>query len=76
MIDANLYLGILRFRQYFRNVVMKSPTLFLHEIRFQFKDHGECSGFHKADGVVIGNTTVDPYSPGGVSYNYIRFEPP
>ncbi|MEW6002129.1 MAG: hypothetical protein AB1638_05715 [Nitrospirota bacterium] len=32
-----------------------------HEIRFQFKDHGECSGFHHAEGSVIGNTTVDPF---------------
>lgn len=32
-----------------------------HEISFQFKDHGECSGFHHAEGSVVGNTTVDPY---------------
>ncbi len=29
-----------------------------HEIRFQFTDLGECSGFHQAEGSVIGNTTV------------------
>lgn len=45
-----------------------------HEIRFQFKDHGECYGFHHAEGSVIGNTTVDPYPV--VSYICLGFEPP
>lgn len=45
-----------------------------HMITFQFKDHGECSGFHHADGAVIGNITVDPYPV--VSYNCIGFEFP
>lgn len=42
-----------------------------HEIRFQFKDHGECSGFHRAEGSVVGNTTVDPYPMHTVSISNI-----
>ncbi|MFZ3136324.1 MAG: hypothetical protein WA126_02905 [Thermodesulfovibrionales bacterium] len=45
-----------------------------HLIKFQFKDHGECSGFHHAEGSVIGNITVDPYPV--ISYSCIGFETP
>jgi len=45
-----------------------------HLIEFQFKDHGECSGFHHAEGSVIGNITVDPYPV--ISYSCIGFESP
>ena len=32
-----------------------------HQIIFKFTDHGQCDGFHHAQGSVIGNITVDPY---------------
>jgi hypothetical protein len=45
-----------------------------HLLEFKFTDHGECSGFHSAEGSIIGNITVDPYPV--IAYSCIGFEAP